>query len=69
MCQIFACKDLLYYAGMKNQKAKTKAVVAIGKIITAAKELAQAEVEYYNRKPRKSNPPKKRAVLGAGVGK
>jgi hypothetical protein len=39
---------------MRNkEKAKRKAVAAIGEIVRAAKELAKAEQAYYNRKPRK----------------
>jgi len=50
---------------MRNEKAKEKAVAAISEIIRAAKALAKAEQEYYNRKPRKStalsNPTQERA--------
>jgi hypothetical protein len=37
---------------MKNEKSKQKAVAAIKAIVRAAKELAEAEHAYYNRKPK-----------------
>ena len=39
------------FAGMKNHRAKKKAVAAIRKIVNAAQELAKAEQSYFNRKP------------------
>lgn len=43
---------MVIYSYMRNQKAKEKVVDAIEKIIRAAKELAEAEHAYYNRKPK-----------------